>query len=199
MFSWIKTTKVSFKAGFSLIEMLVVLSIIAIVTAVTLSSLPSFRDNISIDLVASQVSTIARQAQVYGASQLGSAGFGTNYGLSFSSNSKDFFLYTYTGNQDNSVETRADAPKQTYTLSGDIIVSKISTVNSEISVVDAIDVIYLQRYPEPVFYKDTAPQTALGRVDVTLYSPRSKKCKDVQFWANGQISTVNNADPASCP
>ncbi|OJI08261.1 MAG: hypothetical protein COX02_01870 [Candidatus Vogelbacteria bacterium CG22_combo_CG10-13_8_21_14_all_37_9] len=60
----------NWRAGFSLIEMLVVVSIFTIVTAVVLANLPSFRDKSSLDLVAQEIAIQIRGAQTYAMSTL---------------------------------------------------------------------------------------------------------------------------------
>ncbi len=60
-------------SGFSLIEMLVVISIFVIVTGIVLVNLPSFRDKSSLDLVAQEIALTIRQAQVFG---IGTRAFG---------------------------------------------------------------------------------------------------------------------------
>lgn len=60
----------SLSKGFSLIEMLVVVSIFTIVTAIVLANLPSFRDKSSLDLVAQEIAIQIRGAQTYAMSTL---------------------------------------------------------------------------------------------------------------------------------
>ncbi len=62
------------QAGFTLIELLVVISIFVITTGIVLGNLPAFRDKSALDLVAQELATIVRQAQVYGAGTRGAVG-----------------------------------------------------------------------------------------------------------------------------
>lgn len=181
-------------AGFSLLEMMVVLAIIIIVTAVVLSSLPSFRDNISIDLVASQVATIIREGQVYGVAQkqatapAGSANI--SYGLRLVPGTKSFFLY---GDTDGNDIMTSDAEKeQEYSLPGDIVISNVS---GDDQVSRTIDVLFPRRYPEPQFWICVGPtsscQLQSSFVIIQLHSDRLNRDKLVKIWKNGQISTAN--------
>src|SRR3989338_9771847 len=73
------------RRGFSLIEMMVVLTIFGIMTAVVLANLPAFRDKTALDLIAQEIATTIRQAQVYGIGTR-SAGSSSNfsaYGIYF--------------------------------------------------------------------------------------------------------------------
>ena len=56
----------SAKAGFTMVEMLVVIAIFGIVTTILLFNLPTFRNQASLDLVAQEVAITIRGAQVFG-------------------------------------------------------------------------------------------------------------------------------------
>jgi len=62
--------------GFTLVEMLVVIGIFSIMTAVALANLPAFRSQVTLDLVAQEVALAVRQAQVF---TTGTRGLPTNY------------------------------------------------------------------------------------------------------------------------
>ncbi len=62
--------------GVSLIEMLVVMAIFTIMTAVVMANLPAFRSRTSLDLLAEEVAITIRQAQVFG---VGTRVFGPQY------------------------------------------------------------------------------------------------------------------------
>ena len=79
--------------GFSLIEMLVVISIFVIVTGIVLVNLPAFRDKSSLDLVAQEIALTIRQAQVFG---IGTRAFGANaypsHGIYLDPNQRQQFI-----------------------------------------------------------------------------------------------------------
>ena len=80
----------SFKSGFTLIEMMVVVAIFVIATGIVLANLPAFRNKSSLDLTAQEVATGIRQAQVYGAGtrQASTASKFPSYGIYFRDNGK---------------------------------------------------------------------------------------------------------------
>ncbi len=82
------------QAGFTLIEMIVVIVIMTIMTAVILSNLPAFRSKTELDLIAQEVAITTRQAQVYSSSNRG-GGTLSSYGLHFeiTPNAKSVYLF----------------------------------------------------------------------------------------------------------
>lgn len=55
------------KTGLTLVELLVVITIVIIMTSVILANLPAFRSKTELDLVAQEMAVTIRQSQVYGA------------------------------------------------------------------------------------------------------------------------------------
>ena len=64
----------SHHTGFSLVELMVSISIFMVVTAVTLTSYPKFSNRLSLDLLAEDIALSIRQAQIFGSSVLGARG-----------------------------------------------------------------------------------------------------------------------------
>lgn len=198
----------NYKSGFSLLEMLVVVAIVIIVTGVILASLPSFRSNISIDLVAIQVATIVREAQVYGISQKASkVKENLDYGITFDrmrttnddeAEFKDFYLYA---NTDDRFEMRVNEKERVFTLPGDIIFEKIITPDGP-GEYNRIDILFPQRYPEPIFCARKGVDVPIGcgspfslsKVQIIISSKRLNKKKAIEIWQNGQISVENYND-----
>lgn len=58
--------RVGRRAGFTAVELMVVIAIFTIMTGVVLANLPKFRDQSAVGLVAQQMALVARQAQIYG-------------------------------------------------------------------------------------------------------------------------------------
>lgn len=85
--------------GLTLIEMLVVITIFTIMTAVIMADFPSFRDKTALDLIAQEIATTIRQAQVYGIGTREAGSKFTSYGIYFDLSDttnlgkKAFYLY----------------------------------------------------------------------------------------------------------
>ncbi len=89
----VKSFKTS-TAGFTLIEMVTVIGIFVIVTGIILANLPSFRSSSALDLVAQEVATQVRGAQVYSMSTVVSNTTDNVFGylLRIPTSGKDFKL-----------------------------------------------------------------------------------------------------------
>lgn len=97
MFSFTKKSEreessLNLARGFSMLELMIVLAIFAIMTAVLVTDIPNFRNKSTLDLTVSDVATSIRGAQVYSAAQVGSTNTNkVRYQLSFNSNGADHF------------------------------------------------------------------------------------------------------------
>ncbi len=101
--------RISRSSGFSLIELMVTITIFVMVTSITLTNYPKFSNKLSLDLLAQDIALSLRQAQIFGSSVLGtkSAGVGEvkkfgAYGLHFEApnptrdiSESGQYLYTY--------------------------------------------------------------------------------------------------------
>jgi prepilin-type N-terminal cleavage/methylation domain-containing protein len=90
------------KRGFTLVELMVSISIFIIITSVTLVNYPRFSNKLSLDLLAEDVALSVRQAQVFGASVLGTKTVGQNstkafkaYGIHFEAPLPNAATYKY--------------------------------------------------------------------------------------------------------
>jgi len=182
-----------FNSGFSLIELLVTISIFVIVTVIVFVNFPSFSSRISLENLAHEVALAVRQAQVFGISsrEFGAgSGIFPSHGAHFSSieNTK-FFLYVDTNNNKKYDGVLEEVEK--YTIRRQNYVSQIcgfTTSASSCTLLDTVDITFTRPNPEP---------TILGRVGVsesnysyttmTIASP-SGATQVVTIWSNGQIS-----------
>lgn len=117
--------------GFSLLEMIVVIAIFLIITAVVIVDIPNFRGKSTLDLTVGEVATYIRGAQVYSSAQLGfEPGSQPSYYISFTKNSSDFFM---------SKEGETEAAEN-YSLNGFLIsnflLRKVNTYNCSINNID---------------------------------------------------------------
>jgi len=92
----IQQTKLKTKAGFTMIELMVTVSIFVVVTTVILASYPKFSSRIILEDVAQQVALSVRQAQTYGLSvkEFGAGNIFPGYGIYFPSLANDNKSFT---------------------------------------------------------------------------------------------------------
>ncbi len=107
--------------GFSLIELMVTISIFLLITTVTMVNYPRFSNKLSLDLLAQDVALSFRQAQIFGSSVFGAKGisgqattFGA-YGVHFDAPIPNQPVYTYLlfadiGNSSHSTYREYDGP-----------------------------------------------------------------------------------------
>ncbi|OJI09559.1 MAG: hypothetical protein COV08_00220 [Candidatus Vogelbacteria bacterium CG10_big_fil_rev_8_21_14_0_10_49_38] len=189
--------------GFTILELLVVISIFLVITGVVIADIPSFRNKSSLDLITSEVATYVRGAQVYGATQRGSGNGDDNvsYGVNFNlNNGSTFFLFK------NSSE---GAHEETYDIQG-FKVTKITVyqTSGQTPVNNELDIIFrandytssIGTQLEPEIKMDGDLQSGFDQVDIEIRPDRDQSlCKLVRVYGNGQIAPValDTCDPLS--
>lgn len=194
-------------SGFTLIEMLVVISIFLIMTGVILANFPAFRDKAALDLLAQEIATTIRQAQVYGIGTREAGTEFTSYGIYFDLNDtslakKAFYLYA---NRD-SINSFSPSPTNCNLAASqnDCVVEKfVITGAAEIADLQGcgssgcsslnpnppkLDIFFQRFYPEAIF----PGTTNLSHIKIMLQSTRDEtKKKEIQVWTTGQIVVAN--------
>lgn len=207
--------------GFTLVEMIVVIAIFGIVTVVVLANLPVFRDRTSLDLVAQEVAIHLRGAQVFGAGgRVGATAERPTYGLHFEQveggqivfhlfrdipDSNGYGNQAFDNDDDckpgNFLDLLDDncELEQTYTVSKGFLIPllKVNGASSGDTEPESMDILFTRPKLEPVIAingTDTNAQSA----EVIIQSVRSKECRSVKIWNNGQIAVVGTVDESFC-
>ncbi|MFH1170171.1 MAG: type II secretion system protein [Candidatus Vogelbacteria bacterium] len=194
------------RAGFTLIEMLVVISIFLIMTGVILANFPAFRDKAALDLLAQEIATTIRQAQVYGIGTREAGSEFTSYGIYFALdtskglNNKTFYLYA---DKDANKNLSPNNPAMCIPASPpgvDCIIEKFTiTGTAKIEVLQGCTGncasptilpnlgIFFQR-----FYPEATLPPGYSYVKIVIQSTRdATRKKEIQVWATGQIVVAN--------
>lgn len=206
----------SLKQGFSLIEMLVVLTIFIIMLGVVLANFPAFRDKTALQLIAQEIATTIRQAQVYGIGTR-AAGTGTafqSYGLyfdvGFGADKKSFILFSDSDIADKEYGGDLNCFPgsecvEKFTIRGGAEIDDIKGCNisgCDLTVPLSFTILFQRFYPEAGFFDSGTPISGgISYARIIVKSTRNqddKRCIDV--WNTGQIS-VKIYDPAAltCP
>ena len=193
--------------GFSLIEMMVVLSIFVIMMAVVLANLPSFREKTTLDLIAQEIAITIRQAQVYG---LGTRSFGVNvfpsFGIYFNQGvlgTRSFVLYADSdggGSYDPDTgcgEAVTECVEEFLILGGvaiktaeGLVVCNDNNCGTPTIITETEDLAinFTRPYPEAEFVVDGSVNPG-SYAKIIIESTRNpSQQREIQVWSTGQIS-----------
>jgi len=184
--------------GFTLIEMLVVISIFTIMTGVVLANLPQFRERTALQLVAQKMAVTIREAQVYG---VGVKSFGVDFpshGIYLypttggSSNLKSYILFADNPTSNNKYDPSTEFVTR-YDLTGMVEIQKIETYNQVDAPPltprpDGFHIVFQRPKTEADFADSLGNTISASYAKITLVSTRSLETRTVWVWNTGQIS-----------
>lgn len=175
--------------GFSLVEMMVVLTIFAIMTAVVMANFPAFQDKTALQLIAQEIATTIRQAQVYGiGTRVETDNFpshGVYFDLTTSDGNKSFVLYADKNNaQPGFGDEDQNSVIEKFTIRGAVKINALCKTDCSS---ETLDILFQRPYPEANFIGGT-----YGGVKVEIQSTRDPTNKRLIEVSNtGQISVKN--------
>jgi len=174
----------SAKAGFTMVEMLVVIAIFGIVTTILLFNLPTFRNQASLDLVAQEVAITIRGAQVFG------GGGPPTYGIYIDQTNSQFDLFRDldgSGGYNNQPGIACVGEcVERYALSGGFKINDIAC--DATTDCNPLEITFTRPNLEPIF-RHAGTIIPYGKIIITIKSLRDQKTKSVLVWSNGQIAT----------
>lgn len=194
------------KKGFSLVELLVVVSIFLIITAVTLFKQSKFSSDILITNTAYEVALTIREAQVYGVgskqSGLGTQGYGVYFSEGFAGD--HYVMYSETPESDNTYEfsyAPADTSGKYTDVRGEIELGREQTIRdvcgiptgqseAQIQCFSTNDLSSLNiGFVKPNLYAIlNGDSGTFERVRIIVASSLGDKCRTVEVNHIGQIS-----------
>ncbi len=193
-------------SGLTLIEMMVVITIFIIMTAVVMANFPAFRDKTGLQLIAQEIATTIRQAQVFGigtraAGALEFPSHGIYFDLDGSGglDNKTFLLYAdkKTGGTPGQYDT-ADNIIEKFSIRGAAKIDNLQGCNPNPTICTSLspqklDILFQRFYPEASF-PSLAPATP-SYVKIVLKSTRTNDQKWVEVWNTGQIVVADPPTP----
>ena len=196
--------KFNVQRGFTLIEMLVVIAIFIIMTAVILVNLPNLRSSASLDVVAQEVAVYLRGAQTYTVgTKAGIGGTFGSYGMHLQKNSSNFLLFVKGVPTVGAYQDETDFIQESYLLPGDLFFKQLCRVdlsnNSFVISAPTLDVVYQKPDPEALFYcpdaTDNPCDISTNSYVIVSIASRSLPTKQrlIKIYSNGQISVFNDS------
>lgn len=187
------------RAGFSLIELLVVISIFSIISLVILANHSQFQSTVLLESLAYDIGLSVRQAQVYGLSVRRSTGadeFQSGYGVHFDSDVPTQYLFFADVNNDKRYVQGVDQIVETYTLGRGHTVKRfcaetaagISDCSDSGIPVQDLDVTFFRPEPDANFM--TSAGSVYSRAQIVV-SSASGSTRTVTIASTGQISVTN--------
>lgn len=163
----------SLSRGFSLLELIVVITIFLIITATVMTDIPNFKNKSALDLTVGEVATYIRGAQVYGKAQVGCSS-GCNYGIHLATGIgvlNNFYLY----------KDGSGSPQENYQLEGFYIESITDDKGGSVSSLDI-------EYPSQTYLSSFA----------TDLSPKFKNHDDDYYFKIEIRSVRNSSESGGC-
>ena len=212
-------SKLTANQGFTLVEMMVVIVIFTITTGIVLANLPAFRDKASLDLVAQEVATVIRQAQVYGAAVRGFSNQGyTSYGIhlpletggQLDGTADTFYLFSDPddgGQGQMGSGSKPDCTAQNFCLEsydfrGGISVRKVVGCDESgcANVGQPFNIVFQRPMTDAKFYRQSGDPNgeSYSYVKIILASPKNQ-CREVKVWSTGHIYVEPDIATYSCP
>jgi prepilin-type N-terminal cleavage/methylation domain-containing protein len=199
MFSFVKKLKKGFDDGFTLVEMLVSISIFMILTAVVLFNHGAFNSSMVVTNLSYEVALAIRQAQTYGLAVKQEVGdvssFENAYGVFFDVNdAKSFYIFAdKDGDQwfDPSLDScdGTDECVEKIEIRGDVSIESLKSFGSDNEDND-LAIIFKRPNPVAIIWDENErfPGNSKAAAEIVLYSQKADKRKVVRVESSGQIS-----------
>lgn len=173
--------------GFTLIEMVVVMGVIAVVSGVILVNNGRFGGQVLLQNLAYDIALSIRQAQVYGiAVQRFNNEYAAAYGMHFSISSPDIYLLFADVTTVNGVYDGTSERVQSSTITSNYGITALRINGCSGTVVSNLDILF--KRPDPDAFISAPPLSGLQQsACITVSSPRGDT-KNVIVEVNGQIA-----------
>ena len=183
------------RAGFTLVELLVVTSILTIVTGLVLVNNNQFGGKILLENLAYDIALSVRQAQVYGISvrQFGAGNFTVAYGVHFEMSTPKAYDLFGDVNGNGLSDVGENVPPSPYDISRGYYIAKLCAPSGADSdtctAVSRLDIVFKRPEPDAFIGANgiSGISNPLGSARITLKSQRGDEA-NVVVEVTGQIS-----------
>ncbi len=186
---WFLNTNKIKTGGFTALEMIVVVGIMALVATLILANISSFGDRLSVDRAAEEIASSVRQAQAFGLgvkeSGVGSGIF-PGYGLYFQNTANNSYILF--ADKNNNLQYSADEKVSEFFLSNNVQIFNLCANQKQTPVgpcgLADLTAIYLRPQPQ-VSLK--AAGSSYSDIEVKIRGARGT-IKTIVIWLSGQVT-----------
>lgn len=175
-----------YNKGVTLLELMVVVSIILILTAVSIADYGQFKSSIALQNLSDDIALSIRKAQglAIGVEKANNS-FNRIYGIQFNTtSSKDFYIFSEDKDSGNKI------------YDGDVLIERLTIkgTNSIQSIYcggtskNLVNITFSRPNLEPTFYSSST-KLSCDYVKITVKNNSYPKTKDIYIYKNGQISS----------
>ncbi len=176
-------------AGFTLVELLVSISIFAVITALVMFKYNRFNGSILLTNLAYDVALTIRQAQVYGLNvretAINSNNFTTAYGAHFDTANSTTFIFFVDSNGNKQYDT-SEAVSTYVMKKGNRINTLCSGTSAVCNAVTSLDILFKRPYPEAIINSNLS--TSASYSEINLISGDNTASQKIVVQKTGQIS-----------
>ena len=171
--------------GFTLLEVLVTLSIVVIVASLIFANYPKFKEGISLKKTSQEIALTIREAQNYALSVKEFKGEYESYGVHFEGlNPTTSYILFSDLDGDNKYDSPGEKVKEFIIQTNDKITDLCGYDTGYVCDQNYLDIIFTR--PSPVITLKSDIKDYSG-VKIVITSPRNKE-KSVIVWMSGQVS-----------
>lgn len=190
----VKISKRNYLRGFTLIELIVVMSIMVIINGVIFFDYPSVMANLALKRTAGEIALLARQAQVYALSaKSGASGELVNYGIRFDKGAPTSIILFADKNGNSKYNSGLGEAIQTFEIQTKDEISMLcgdgDCINKSM---DTVDIVY-QRLSSTAtigsssFCLPPPTPSPCSSVKIIVQSHRNSTTKEITIYSNGYI------------
>lgn len=181
--------------AFSLIELIVAVSILAFISTIVLANNGKFNSSVLLGSLAYDIALSVREAQVYGLSvKQFSNDFQVGYGVRFMTNSS--YIFFVDTNANRVYDDGVDAVVNTYTLSRGhtvqrfcgVLVNGVERCSDSAQPITHLDVVFLRPNPDALMSSNEPGVYSRGVITVASVGGETRT---VSIGSTGQISVQN--------
>ncbi|MBI5045971.1 MAG: prepilin-type N-terminal cleavage/methylation domain-containing protein [Candidatus Niyogibacteria bacterium] len=185
--------------AFTIVEMLVSISIFTIITSLVLTNYPKFSEHFALERTAQEVAQSFREAKTLSlavtvtATEL-AVGTKTGYGVHFEQNSKNYLIFSdiYPDIPNKIFDVNSDRIDSSYNIQADATVTGFCAGNDCIlnSTFQMMDIVFTRPEPAITFFAgDSGAMLEQNEQNISIFITNGKgETKRVVVWKSGQIS-----------